>query len=124
MATQLATPSRITRVTPVNKAEQGINAGKNLFKKGITLNFIFMATVAIALDLLSLFLSEIPGVGIIFSILSLVIFIPWFIFSGVLKINDTHKMIAMAFTAIGEGFPIIGNLPCITLNVFFTYYSE
>jgi len=109
--------------SPINKAGSAVNATQNLFKKGITFNFICMALVAGTLDILSFFLSAIPGVGIMFSILSLIIFIPWFAFSGVIKIGDVSKMISMAFTAIGEGIPIIGNLPCITINVFFTYYS-
>lgn len=109
--------------SPINKAGSAINATKNVLKKGVTFNFICMALVAATLDILSFFLSAIPGVGIIFSILSLVIFMPWFAFSGVIKIDDISKMISMAFTAIGEGIPVIGNLPCITINVFFTYYS-
>ncbi len=126
MATQLERPSRIERGlpnNPINKAETAINATKNVFEKGITLNFICMVIVALILDIFSFFLSEIPGVGIIFSVLSLVIFIPWFAFSGIIKISDIGKMVSMAFTALGEGIPVIGNLPCITINVFFTYYS-
>ncbi len=124
MATQLATPSRVERLNPANKATQAVNAGQNLLKKGVTLNFICMVLVAVVLDLFSFFLSEIPGVGIAFSILSLIIFIPWFAFSGVLKVSDLTKITSMAFTALGEGVPVIGNLPCITANVFFTYYSD
>lgn len=117
-------PSRVERLNPANKAGQAINAAENLKKKGITLNFVCMVMVAAVMDILSFFLSEIPGVGIIFSILSLVVFIPWFAFSNIIKITDLPKIFSMAFTALGEGIPIIGNLPCITANVFFTYYSE
>jgi len=126
MATQLERPSRVERGVsnnPVNKAEKAVNATKNVLKKGVTLNFICMVIIAATLDIFSFFLSEVPGVGIIFSILSLVIFIPWFAFSGIIKINDMGKMTSMAFTGLGEGIPIVGNLPCITANVFFTYYS-
>lgn len=132
MATQLERPSRVERIgaskiggkaNPINKAQNVVSASKNVFKKGITLEFICMALVAGTLDILSLFLSEFPGVGIIFSILALVIFIPWFYFSKNVNFS-IDKMISMTLMAVGEGIPIVGNLPCITANVFFTYYSD
>jgi hypothetical protein len=94
----------------------------NVTKKPITLNFICMCMVAGVLDIIGLFTSEIPGVGIVISITSATIFVPWFYFSGI-KFN-MKKIGTFGSTSILEMIPIIGNLPLILVNVIYSYYSE
>jgi hypothetical protein len=81
-----------------------------------------MILVAIILDVLGLFLAEL-GIGFIFAFLGFIIFTPWFHFSGIAKF-DIKRAVSMGLTSIAEIFPITGNLPLITANVFFTYYSK
>jgi hypothetical protein len=127
MATQLAQrPSRITRAPgSLGKVERMANVKDTLSmmkKKPVTLNFALMIGVAVVLDAFSFFLSEF-GVGFIFSILAAVMFIPWFYFTKSIGFNMS-RAVSMASTFILELFPLTGNLPCITINVFYTYYSE
>ena len=126
MATQLR-PSRITRGAPgpAGKIQQVVNAKEMLSmvkSKPFTFQFLAMLLVAGVLDIFSFFLSEF-GVGFIFSILGLIIFVPWFYLTGVVQM-DIKKLTSMGSTTILELFPITGNLPCITLNVFYSYYSN
>jgi hypothetical protein len=127
MATQLAErPSRMTSAPgTLGKIERLSNIKDTVnmvTSKPLTLNFICMILVAIVLDALGFFLAEF-GVGFIFSLLGLLIFTPWFHFSGIAKF-DTKRAVSMGTTSILEIFPITGNLPLITANVFFTYYSK
>jgi hypothetical protein len=129
-ASELNEPSKIERVgekiagniggnkNPVNQIANVKNVAKNVFKKPVSLNFICMVTVAITLDLFSL----IPGVSILVSILYNVIFIPWFIFSGV-KFN-MKKIGSMGASSILEYLPFISFLPFMTINVIYSYYSN
>lgn len=133
-ASELNEPSRIERVgekisgniggnkNPVNQITNAKNVAKNVLKKPITLNFICMIMVVGVLDLIGLFTSEIPGVGIVLSILYNVIFIPWFYFSGI-KFN-MKKVGSIGATSILEYIPVIGNLPLMTVNVIYSYYSN
>lgn len=107
---------------PVNQIANVKNVAKNILKKPITLNFICMIIVAVALDLIGFFATTIPGVGIVLSIIYNIIFIPWFMFSGV-KFN-MKKIGSMGATSILEYIPIIGNLPFMTVNVIYSYYSN
>lgn len=128
--TELNEPSKVERVgekiagniggnkNPVNQIANVKNVAKNVFKKPVTLNFICMVTVATILDLFSL----IPGVSILVSILYNVIFIPWFIFSGV-KFN-MKKIGSMSASSILEYLPFISFLPFMTINVIYSYYSN
>ncbi len=116
MVTQLERPSRITR-----GIDNNIKTNKNI-NKSINLNFISMLSVGLLLDGIGVFLNFIPGIGIIISFISNLIFIPWFYFSG---IKFTGKKIAsMGATSILEYIPLIGNLPLITTNIVFSYYSK
>jgi hypothetical protein len=128
MATQLGQrPSRVERVgsggnNPIGGIVGAKKAINNLTKKPITLNFICMLAVVGVLDIVGVFTSEFPGVGIVLSILYNIIFIPWFYFSGI-KFN-LKKIGTMGTTSILEYIPIVGNLPFMTLNVVYSYYSE
>lgn len=132
MATQLGQrPSRVERPNssstgdnknPRNQIANAKNVAKNLTKKPITLNFICMLIVSGTLDFIGFFATTIPGVGILLSIIYNVIFIPWFMFSGV-KFN-MKKISSMGATSIFEYLPIIGNLPFMTVNVIYSYYSN
>ncbi len=121
MATQLAErPSRIQN--PINRVQGAQRAIKNITKKPVTLNLVCMCMVAGVLDIIGLFATTIPGVGIMISIISATIFIPWFYFSGI-KFN-LKKISTFGTTSILEMIPIIGNMPFILLNVLYSYYSE
>jgi hypothetical protein len=126
MVAQLAErPSRIERgpaENPMNRIGGATKAVKNITKKPVTLNFVCMCAVAGVLDIIGLFTSEVPGVGIAISIISATIFIPWFYFSGV-KFN-MKKIGTFGTTSILEMIPIVGNAPFIILNVIYSYYSE
>jgi len=111
-------PSRVERVDP----RQVIKTISNITKKPLTLNFICMLMVAGVLDIIGLFASAIPGLGVVLSIIYNVIFIPWFLFSGV-KFN-AKKIGSMGATSILEYIPMIGNLPLMIINIFYSYYSE
>lgn len=122
-------PSRIERIAslggnknPLNKINDVKNVAGNVMKKPLTINFIFMVIVSGILDLIGFFTSEIPGVGIALSILYNIIFIPWFYFSGV-KFN-MKKIGSMGATSILEYIPIVGNLPFMTVNIIYSYYSK
>jgi hypothetical protein len=106
----------------INKVGNVRNTTKNILKKRITLNFICMLIVSGTLDLVGFFATIIPGVGILLSIIYNVIFIPWFYFSGI-KFN-MKKIGSMGTTSILEYIPIIGNLPLMTVNTIYSYYSE
>ncbi len=126
MAAQLERPNRVDRVnddsSPINRVMGTKKAVGNITKKPITLNFICMVMVAVVLDLIGLFTGEIPGVGIALTIIYNTIFIPWFIFSGV-KFN-MKKIGSMGTMSILEFIPIVGNLPFMTLNIVYSYYSK
>lgn len=144
MATQLVRPSRVERPqnsesekpsrlervvsniggnkNPIKQINNAKKVVKNLTKKPITLNFICMIMVVGVLDLIGAFTSEIPGVGIMLSLIYNIIFIPWFYFSGI-KFN-AKKIGSMGTTSILEYIPLVGNLPLMTINVIYSYYSE
>jgi len=124
-----ASPNRVERVAsvggaanPVNQITNAKNVAKNVFKKRITFNFVCMILVAGTLDIIGMFLSTVPGIGAVISFIAACIFIPWFYFSGI-HFNLT-KISTMGGTSILEFFPLTGNLPFITINVIYSYYSE
>lgn len=118
MAAQLERPSRVERLNP----KKALDTAANITKKPITMNFVLMCIVAGILDIIGLFTNELPGVGIVISIIADVIFIPWFYFSGI-KFNS-KRIASMLGMNIVEDIPIIGNFPFIILNVIYSYYSN
>ncbi len=116
--------SRVQRLS-VNPAQgvQGVkNVAGNLTKKPVTLGFAMMVMVAFTLDIIGLFVNEFPGVGIVISIIATIIFVPWFYFSGIKF--DGKRIGSMGATSILEYIPFVGNMPFITLNVIYSYYSN
>ncbi len=80
------------------------------------LNFIAMLCTAIALDIGSI----IPVIGDAIDLLALIIFIPWFYFSGM---TFTNKRIGfMSVTSILEALPVVQMAPFLTINIITAYW--
>ncbi len=85
-------------------------------------NFACMIIVGATFDIVGFFLSEIPFVGAGIVIVADLIFIPWLHFSG-MKFNN-KRVVATAAQTIGEAIPFVGNMPLITINIIYSYYSN
>jgi hypothetical protein len=115
------TPSRIERKVYQDPEDLYLTT-QNTHNRPSFINFMCMILVAIVFDSLGLFLSEIPGVGTVIVFISDIIFIPWFYMSGMKFTNK--RAVAMGAQTIAESIPFIGNLPLITVNVIYSYYSN
>lgn len=129
MVTQLAErPSRVTRMAdsgPAGKIQrlaQTKDVAKKVFSKPLTFQFVCMILVAVGIDATSFVLSSF-GLGFITSLLGLSIFTVWFHYSGLAPIN-INNLTSAGTTFLLELFPFTGAFPCITANVFYTYYSK
>lgn len=110
-------PSRIER-----KIYQEPEQSVPIHNRPSFINFACMVIVAGIFDVIGLFTAEVPFVGATITLISNVIFIPWFHVSG-MKFNN-KRVISMAAQTIAESIPFVGNLPLITVNVIYSYYSS
>lgn len=113
-------PSRIERkVYQPDIEEEAVDSSHH---RPSFINFVCMLAVGAVFDVIGLFVSEIPFVGAGLSFISTCIFIPWFHFSG-MKFNN-KRVISMGVQTISEAIPLVGNLPLITVNIIYSYYSN